>query len=37
MTSLGSGALSSLFAPAPEPAAVVELLTLFIDLSTISS
>jgi hypothetical protein len=30
MTSLGSGA-------APEPAAVVELLTLFIDLSTISS
>jgi hypothetical protein len=37
MTSLGSSALSSLFAPAPEPAAVVELLMLFIDHSTISS
>jgi hypothetical protein len=37
MISSGSGALSSLFAPALEPAAVVELLTLFIDLSTISS
>jgi hypothetical protein len=37
MTSSGSGALPSLFAPAPESTAVVELLAFFIDLLTISS
>jgi hypothetical protein len=37
MTSSGSGALSSFFAPALESIAGVELLTFFIDLSTISS
>jgi hypothetical protein len=37
MTSSGCGVLPPLFSPALEPAVVVELLTFFIDLSTISS